>query len=71
MKDGASHMAECANARGGADQPFDEMTLYEKLQDNCAAIFPMMPDILRLILAGDPEIGKKPWRDAVAQMVGE
>jgi 2-methylcitrate dehydratase PrpD len=71
MKDGASHTAECANARGGADQPFDETTLYEKLQDNCAAIFPMMPDILRLILAGDPSIGKKPWRDAIAQMVGE
>lgn len=71
MKDGASHTAECANARGGADQPFDEVTLFEKLQDNCSAVFPAMPDMLRLIVAGDPAIAMKPWRDVVAQMVGE
>lgn len=71
LKDGSRHSAECLNARGAADQPFDEATLLAKLEDNCAHIFPAMPRVLRAILAGDAEIMKRSWRDAVASMTGE
>jgi 2-methylcitrate dehydratase PrpD len=69
MKDGSEHRAECVNARGGADQPFDEETLLAKLQENCGAIFPAMPPLLQQILAGSPEILNRPWRDVVTHMV--
>ena len=70
MKDGSQQQAECANARGGADQPFDEATLLAKLEDNCAAIFPAMPRVLAGILNSDQSLMAMPWRDAVARMVG-
>lgn len=70
MKDGSSHSAECLNARGGADQPFDEATLLAKFEDNCARIFPAMPSVARSLLAGDPQIMTGSWRDAVAAMTG-
>ncbi len=71
MKDGSSHSAECLNARGGADQPFDETTLLAKLNDNCGRVFPAMPNVLRSILAGDPQMLNRSWRDAVKAMTGE
>lgn len=70
MKDGSAHSAECLNARGGADQPFDEATLLEKFEDNCARVFPAMPGVARAILANDPKIMLGSWRDAVARMTG-
>lgn len=70
MKDGSAHTELCVNARGGADQPFDETTLLAKLEDNCAALFPSMPQVLSEILAGNPAINRKSWREAVALMVG-
>lgn len=70
LKDGSSHSAECMNARGGADQPFDEATLLAKLEDNCAAIFPAMPGVLQGVLQADQTLLQMPWRETVARMVG-
>jgi 2-methylcitrate dehydratase PrpD len=62
--DGESWFAECASARGGSDQPFDEATMLAKLAENTRASFPAMADVLAGLLAGDRP--GRPWRDTVA-----
>ncbi len=40
MKNGERHTGVCLNARGGADQPFDEATLIGKLSENAGSVLP-------------------------------
>ncbi len=69
FKDGTQMDAVCENARGGADQPFDEATLLSKLADNASAVFPAAPKLLAGIIAGEAALLKRPWRDVVAELV--
>ncbi len=69
FQDGGEMSAVCENARGGADQPFDEPTLLSKLADNAGAVFPAAPKLLAGIIAGDAALLKRPWRDVVADLV--
>lgn len=68
MNDGARHTASCSNARGGADQPFDEPVLIAKLSENTRAVFPAMSGVLSGLLDGAG--GNKPWREVVAAATG-
>jgi 2-methylcitrate dehydratase PrpD len=69
FQDGEELSAVCENARGGADQPFDEPTLRSKLADNAGAVFPAAPDLLSGIIAGERMLLAQPWRDVVASLV--
>ena len=68
MRDGSRHSASCRNARGGADQPFDEQTLLDKLSGNTAGMFPAMPEALAALLT--PESDRLPWSTVVAKATG-
>ena len=68
MKDGARHTAEKINARGGADQPFDEATLLGKLAENTASLFPAMAGVLTDLLHCRHGVDHLSWRDCVGQM---
>jgi 2-methylcitrate dehydratase PrpD len=70
LRDGREWSAERASARGGADQPFEEATLFAKLQENTAREFPAMACLLWDIVEGrTPE--DTPWRAVVARMIAE
>lgn len=68
MADGTRHQAECLNARGGADQPFDEATLLAKLGDNTRAVFPAMAPTLARLLEADGATLQTPWGQFVTAM---
>ena len=68
MADGARHTAEKINARGGADQPFDEATLLGKLGENTAGLFPAMAGVLTDLLHRRNGIDHLSWRDCVGRM---
>lgn len=68
MSDGSRHTAACSNARGGADQPFDEATLLDKLRVNTAPVFPEMAARLAAALQSDSD--DLPLRQIVAQATG-
>lgn len=67
MQDGQRHSASCLNARGGADQPFEDATLVAKLQENAGSALPGMAAPLTRLLTSDAE-DARPWRDLVAEM---
>jgi len=67
MTDGQRHRASCLNARGGADQPFDETTLAQKLEENAGTQLPgMVAPLLGLLRSTADD--QRPWRDVVAEM---
>ncbi len=68
MTDGSRHTAACSNARGGADQPFDEATLLDKLRVNTASVFPGMAARLAAALQSDGD--DLPWREIVIDATG-
>ena len=68
MQDGARHRVACRNARGGADQPFDEPTLVAKLGDNTADLFPSMAGVLAGLVSGSED--ETSWHDVVAVATG-
>ncbi len=69
FRDGEELSAVCENARGGADQPFDEPTLLSKLGENAGTVFPAAPKLLSGVIAGDRALLAQPWRDVVASLV--
>ena len=70
MKNGERHSADCLNARGGADQPFDEATLIAKLTENAGVVLPgMVAPLVGLLKPSDGD--ERPWRDYVARMKGD
>lgn len=69
MRDGSRHSASCSNARGGADQPFAEATLIDKLTDNTSSVFPAMAETLAGLLASESD--GTPWRSVVAKATRE
>jgi 2-methylcitrate dehydratase PrpD len=71
FQDGAEFSAACDNARGGADQPFDEPTLLSKLADNAGAVFPAAPKLLAGLIAGDSGLLPRPWGEFAADLVKE
>jgi 2-methylcitrate dehydratase PrpD len=68
MSDNSRHSADCRNARGGADQPFDEATLLDKLTGNTASVFPAMPDVLAGLLS--PHSDELMWSSTIAAATG-
>ncbi|MFM9975566.1 MAG: MmgE/PrpD family protein [Beijerinckiaceae bacterium] len=68
MRNGDRHEASCRNARGGADQPFDEATLLAKLMENVGEAFPAFVPVMTALLrsSGDDQ---RPWRDCVTTMM--
>lgn len=68
MDDGARHTAACRNARGGADQPFDEATLMAKLSETTRMMFPAMANVFAGIL--DSTGADRPWSQVVAAATG-
>jgi 2-methylcitrate dehydratase PrpD len=71
FEDGEAWTEECASARGGADQPFDDQELMDKLVENAGAVFPRMSGILQIIIDGDETAISRLWRDVVAELVSE
>ena len=69
LADGTRHVAECLNARGGADMPFDQETLLQKFKENTQATFPAMLQYARLIMKGRSEIDNMGWDQLVEKMV--
>ena len=69
LSDGTRHSAECLNARGGADMPFDQAILLEKFAENTGAVFPAMADYARKIINGKSEIDLMTWDELVKAMV--
>jgi 2-methylcitrate dehydratase PrpD len=69
MRDGSEWIAERANARGGADQPFDEETLFAKLAENTRSEFPAMVGVLRDLVEGSAP-DDRPWRALVQEISG-
>jgi 2-methylcitrate dehydratase PrpD len=67
--DGETWTATCSSARGGADQPFDEKTLFEKLSETTGDIFPAMARTLAAIVEGERDAVHLPWRTAVTTML--
>ncbi|MCG6121265.1 MAG: MmgE/PrpD family protein [Microvirga sp.] len=69
MRDGDEWTAERMNARGGADQPFDEPTLLAKLNENSGAEFPNLSRALWDIVEGaTPD--ETPWRAVLSKAFG-
>ncbi len=68
LHDGSRHSAACANARGGADQPFDEETLLRKLLTNTQNVFPGMADTLGELLRSKDD--NQSWRKIIAEATG-
>jgi hypothetical protein len=66
---GAEMTAVVESARGGADKPFDEPTILSKLAENAGAVFPAVPETLKKVIAGDPNVLSQLWREALARMV--
>lgn len=69
FRDGEEISAVCENPRGGADQPFDEPTLLQKLAENAGGVFPAAPDTLSAIIRGDRALLARPWQEIVAILV--
>ena len=70
MKSGERHTGVCLNARGGADQPFDEETLIGKLAENAGSVLPgMVAPLVGLLKPSDRD--QRPWRECVARMKRE
>jgi len=69
--DGESWSAECASARGGADQPFSEETMIAKLGQSTRAVFPRMAVPLSALLRNEDEWGERRWREMLAAMLTE
>ncbi|MCO5090592.1 MmgE/PrpD family protein [Bosea sp. (in: a-proteobacteria)] len=70
FRDGTVWTAACDNARGGADQPFDDEALFGKLRDNAEAVFPAMPRLLWSVVEGDPATLARPWPALAAALTG-
>lgn len=71
FRDGETWAEECASARGGTDQPFDDSVLMDKLAETVGVMFPSMPAMLQRIVAGDGAAMTRLWDDVVAKMVSE
>ncbi|PVE22189.1 MmgE/PrpD family protein [Microvirga sp. KLBC 81] len=69
FSDGETWAAACDSARGGADQPFDQATLFEKLSETTGDTFPRMAETLAAIVACEPDALRRPWRALVAEML--
>lgn len=68
--DDGSRISEFVESpRGGADQPFDEPTLFAKLADNTGIFFPQAAATLRSVVDGDPSANGRRWRETVARFV--
>ena len=68
FRDGGEWSEGCDSARGGADQPFDEPTLMEKLAQNSAAVFPTMRGVAEAIIAAEPAALERSWAETVRRM---
>lgn len=68
FSDGENWVASCASARGGADQPFDEATMIDKLTENSRQTFPQMANVLASLVSGERSALQRPWRETVASM---
>lgn len=71
FSDGESWSAECASARGGADQPFSEEILLAKLGESTGAVFPGMAALLTALVRQDDGWDTRSWRDLLATMLTE
>lgn len=69
--DGEVWTAECASARGGADQPFSEEAMIAKLGESTRAVFPDMAAPLAALVRDDGGWRARRWRDMLAAMLTE
>jgi 2-methylcitrate dehydratase PrpD len=69
FSDGATWTAACNSARGGADQPFDQAILLNKLVEATCENFPDMAKTLATIVACEPGALRCSWRDSVEKML--
>jgi len=64
--DGSQVSAAVESPRGGADQPFDELTLLSKLAENTAKVLPAAPAWLSRLINGESAVLEMGWREAMA-----
>lgn len=69
--DGEIWTAECASARGGADQPFSEEAMIEKLGEGTRAVFPAMAAPLAALVRDEDEWSGRRWCELLAAMLTE
>jgi 2-methylcitrate dehydratase PrpD len=70
FEDGTMLTDFVASPKGGADAPFDEPTLFGKLAENTAAVFPRARHVLESLVAGERDALARGWRETVSSMVG-
>jgi len=69
--DGVSWSADCASARGGADQPFSEEAMIAKLGESTSRVFPAMAAPLAALVRNEDSWGERRWREMLAAMLME
>lgn len=69
FEDGEVWTASCESAHGGADQPFEETTMLDKLAENTRDMFPAMAAELGAIVAGEDGTLARSWRVATEAML--
>jgi 2-methylcitrate dehydratase PrpD len=70
LEDGTRLAAECRSARGGPDRPFGTDEILAKVAGITAPVYPAFGGIAEALLALDPPLLRRPWRDVVAQFTG-
>jgi 2-methylcitrate dehydratase PrpD len=70
FRNGEAMSAVCESARGGADQPLNEQTLFAKIDENASAVFPAMRSVFASIVSAEPAAVARSWRATVVAMVG-
>lgn len=69
FKDGETWQAECESARGGADNPFDEATIFGKIDDALGRDFPAMSVRLKALHEAEEQDLGGSWRDELSRML--
>jgi 2-methylcitrate dehydratase PrpD len=69
FRNGGYGAAECLSARGGADQPFSETIIRDKIASLTGAVFPALASGLNRIVAGDAPLLEAGWRTVLAKML--
>lgn len=68
LSDGEQWTEAIVSARGGADQPFADDELLQKMDELSRPVFPAMPGVLRRLVVETPTMLATPWRAVVTDM---
>jgi 2-methylcitrate dehydratase PrpD len=70
LKDGSRLAGECLSARGGPDRPFSSDEILAKIEGIAGGVYPAFTGLARRLIALDPALLARPWRDIVTEFAG-